>query len=150
MILTILVFGILSFAPAISINDSLQHHKTMNLFMDSLEVMPLPNISGIIHGNTPVDLSFDQSILNFETNSLTINGYVIDHKDNVEIPGVKLVIGTLDSSEADAPIFIPRTSVLTDHRGAFSFNAKIKKSDILIIVWLGYLEKVYSFKKIGL
>jgi hypothetical protein len=73
---------------------------------------------------------------------------VIDHKDIVEIPGVRVVIGKFDSTSTVTPIFTPRASVLTDNRGVFTFNTKINKSDILIVIWLGYIEKAYSFKNI--
>ena len=129
--------------------DSLQNSPVLNIVMDSLEVVPLPVLSDFKHGDSPVDITFETSLLNPETRLLTLKGMVVDHHDVVELPGVRLVIGRLDSKITDTPIFTPRISVLTNHRGVFTLSTKITKSDILIVVWLGYLEKAYSFKTIA-
>jgi hypothetical protein len=149
MIFSYILFGLLSFTSLPSAIDSLNHYPVLNIAMDSLEVLPLPVISDFKHGDTPVGVEFEKSSLNLVTQFLTIKGMVIDHNGTFEIPGVKVVIGRLDSISTDAPIFTPRASVLTDHRGIFTLNTKINKSDILVVVWLGYLEKAYSFKNIA-
>jgi hypothetical protein len=142
-------FGLLSFTPITSTIDTLNHCPVFNIAMDSLEVMPLPVISNLKHGDTPVDVTFEKSILNLETRLLTLKGMVIDHKNSYEVSGVRVILGKLDSTSTGTPIFTPRASVLTDDRGEFTLNFKINKSDILIVVWLGYLEKAYSFKDIA-
>jgi hypothetical protein len=149
MIFSYIFLGLVSFSPMTPAVDSLQHSPILSIVMDSLEMLPLPALPDFKHGNSPVDITFEMSLLNLETRILTIKGMVVDHNDVVELPGVRLVIGRLDSTSTDTPIFTPRVSVLTNHRGIFTLSTKITKSDILIVVWLGYLEKAYSFKNIA-
>ncbi len=147
MILTFLFAGLLSWSKVIYTSDSLET-QVVNLRMDTLEVVPLPIFPGFINGNSPVEIEFERSTIDISTQLLYLKGQVIDQQDKFEIPGVRIVIGSLDSTLNGVPKFTPRTSVLTDYRGEFTLNLKIKKSDVLIVVWLGYLEKVYSFRKI--
>jgi hypothetical protein len=149
MIIQYLFCALLLNTYTVASPDSLASKNVLKINMDSLEVLPLPAISGLLHGNSPVDITFEKSFYNLETRSLTLKGMVIDHKENVEIPGVRIIVGSLDTVETDAQIITPRSSVMTNFQGEFTISTKLKKSDILAVVWLGYLEKVYSFKKIG-
>lgn len=143
-ILSCVLFASSSTGPLV---DSLHQQKIITITMDSLEVTPMPALSEFAIGDTPVDVDFEKVLFDAETQNLTIRGFVRDHQYAMELPGARVILGSLNSMGTEH-YFSPRSSILTDHRGRFTLTTKVLKSDILVIVWLGYLEKVYSFKKI--
>jgi len=143
----LLSFTFFHFSSVQLTNDTTQLQRIVPLMMDSLEVIPLPHLSEFVIGNVPVIVEFENASLNTETHVLTIQGIVSDQQNRMELPGARIVLGSLDSIRTEM-YFSPRASVMTSHRGKFSLTTKINKSDILLVVWLGYLEKAYSFKNI--
>jgi hypothetical protein len=148
MIHLFLVCALFPWSPVVPVVDSVDHQPVLNIAMDSLDISPLPKILDFQIGDVPVEVLFEEALLDQKTRFLSVRGMISDQREKVEIPGARVIIGSYDTSMADAPFFTPRTSVMTNHRGQFKLAARITQSDVLIIVWLGYLEKCYSLRKI--
>jgi hypothetical protein len=135
--------------PSISTDslDSLSRPVPMNIAMENLAVVPLPMIDGMKPGDTPVDVSFEEALFDPSTSTFIARGLVTDLREKIEIPGARVILGSLDSTKMAGYIFSPRVSVMTNFQGQFKFTAKVKQSDVLLIVWLGYVEKMYTLKK---
>ncbi|GEM_PF-2629932 len=146
MNLHLLLFAWYTSFPAQLTADSINRDQPIRVTMENLIPVSLPSIRELKHGNTPVDVSFEEAMFDPETNLLIVRGLVSDQREKIEIPGARVALGTLDSTKATGPIFSSRASVMTDYQGQFHLAAKLKQSDVLVIIWLGYLEKVFVLK----
>jgi hypothetical protein len=120
----------------------------MQVAMDNLAIVPLPTVDGLKPGDTPVDVSFEEALFDPSTNTFITRGFVTDLREKIEIPGARVLLGSLDSTKIAGYVFSPRVSVMTDFQGQFKFTAKVKQSDVLLIVWLGYIGKGYRLKEL--
>jgi hypothetical protein len=115
--------------------------KKSNIMFTALEVLPLPHIEGYSHGDTPIEVNYQETFFDQSNSSIDFRGIVLDRQTKEPIAGIRVLVGSLN-----ADIFTLRTSVVGNENGAFHLSTRIYQTNFLIITWLGYLEKVYRLK----
>lgn len=126
--------------------DSISGRPTTHTAIDSLAIVSPLAIPGYKSGHTPVEVTFEQIVFDTATSTIFLRGLVSDQREKVEIPGARVVLGSLDSTKTSGPVFIPRVSVMTNYQGQFKLTARLTQKDILVVIWLGNAEKVIRLK----
>lgn len=118
------------------------------LSLDQYEMIPTPELQGFSNGNTQIDIHLESSTYTSPDSVLTLQGSIRDHETQEGVAGVRLVLGPIDTLQNSPRGFAPRFSVLADDQGNFSLRSHITQSDVLVITWLGYAERVFSLRRL--
>jgi hypothetical protein len=135
-------FLIISTLEAVAPSDTAVLRNEISFHLDSLEVLPLPEIEGLNFGNTILDLHTDTATFDPGSRKIRIVGRVFIRQDQEGISTCTIALGSLKSRQGTLK-FSPRFQILTDKEGRFSLTVSVEPGDVLIVSWTGELYRLY-------
>ncbi len=110
--------------------------------LDSLEVQPLPEIAGLVFGNSTLYVRTDTATIDSASQQVHIVGRVVIEQDQEGISSCTIALGSLKTRQKVLK-FSPRFQILTDKEGRFSITVRIVHGDVLLLSWTGELYRIY-------
>lgn len=142
MLLTIILFLLTLQQHTISAAISIPSDEVFAFNLDSLEIRPLPYITGLTQGKTGIIIRIDTALFDYALQRVHIGGWLWERQDKIGISSYTVGLAKVEQ-RGESFLMTSRLQVLSDAEGHFSIHASINEDDFLFISWYGYIYKLY-------